>query len=1107
MTPEQRRAIAIAKARKAKAEAESQSQAALPQPRQADAQGDPNLPTYRIPEKMFGLPMPYAGGETQLVGDAANGFQLEVPTRAPEVVQRGMVAGASTGNQVRQEQNRLAERGASILGKAPTGRLVAPLLTSPRYKQDGGRNKNLERIASGSLGLQDLGTLGFSDEFAGLIGGAEALNKQRADLSAAYKHHPIATMIGGLPALAIPGQGVRGVTTGAKALSGLMRGGAFGGTYGAGSGESAGERVLRGSAGAVTGGVLGGGFVLSGRGLDYGGRKILGSAEVRSLASKMFGQGSNTTTIKELEDAITQVQRAARINEEPIDRATAKARLIQAMQTAQENDMFGELIEGGLDGLEGSALPGNAAAETVTRRIIERGEGQYGRISKALGTIADGQDVKTVLANVAKTKEEEARPLYRQAFSQDALTGTQIAGHPRFKDLNNLVQLEDFQRGRAAGERIWRLRTKNPQGRFDQMSFTEQMDWIKKGLDAEIGKLLRAGDNETAGALIGAKNDMLSIVDDMNPVYGEARRIFAGAEEQEAAALLGEALFNQSGKVQTGGKFREIEKLYESFSESEQTAFAIGLFDRALAASGDVIESGTANSAKRGFLTPNSERALRQFLPDAQADDFINMIQREYRQGVNANKVLGGSPTGRRINAGQAVQDVTSGIRGAAAGLADPQGMVRQAQRAIQQRIGQNPRVQRQFGEFLSSDVQSSPLMRALGLADEAAPEPPAGSAGQYGIKDKALDASAVGITAGSLAAPTAKAEEMNPELIRAQEQTMSLEKQLAGIDADLALINDTNTDDRALQEVLQRRVNPDLAIDGVVGPETRAAINEMRGELNRNRDRAIAELESARKRETQVQQRDIYASKQRGPIEEMIMSQVPLAGLLLGAGIGMRNRGQVVNRSKVAAQNLEKRMNNLLSTDKIGSAKTGPKSATQRATNLNEFWRVGGSKEEPFHLGAKGQIKRNPNAAEVNQLFKKKRNPFTTSDVGWTAGGLAESAAATDYLSTSKQKLQEAQDRADAAEDSGNLAAYEKALDDIRREEQMVALWTFMQRAGLGYAGYRTLGAIKSPLASARPALGQAQNEQALLLQHIGKPKANAKPKKPKTNKPANDR
>lgn len=419
-----------------------------------------------------------------------------------------------------------------------------------------------------------------------------------------------------------------------------------------------------------------------------------------------------------------------------------------------------------------------------------------------------------------------------------------------------------------------------------------------------------------------------------------------------------------------------------------------------------------------------------------------------------------------------------------------------------------------ELDEMVREGANSLP-MKNITPQSGTPPSAPAGALpkkGGYSKKDKALDATAVGLVAASNAGTADAQETSGSALGAAQQRVTDLEGLSAQIEADLAMLNDVNADPKQLQMILQRRVNPELAIDGVIGPQTRQAISSMRTQLVNEQDKMRAEIGSARERATELEQRQIYADNSGNPMVKAGMEQLPLVGTALGALIGLRGRGGAVKKSRLAADALENQANSLLNPAALPKKSvTGPNSLNARAANLNEFWRLGGAGENvPFKMNAKGEWANKGGAVDPSELYKPKKNPFRTTDAGFIAGGLGESALATQYLGESKEALKAAEARLQQAEESGNLAAYEQAMAEIEQQKMMIQIWTSMQRAGLGVAGFRGMAALKSPYANARPNLGGAQQEQALLLQGIqrGKTKLPQKPrKKPPQQAPANDR
>ena len=140
---------------------------------------DPSLQNYRVPDQMLGLPMPYAGGETDYVTSSGQGFGLSMPRHAPPAVQGAIAEGVSHGHDRRKKRAGLAARGAvtSRAGGTPGSISHAVgLLTGDPGRQN---FETYERAGAVQTGIEDVNTFGLSDEISGMVGGEDALNAQR----------------------------------------------------------------------------------------------------------------------------------------------------------------------------------------------------------------------------------------------------------------------------------------------------------------------------------------------------------------------------------------------------------------------------------------------------------------------------------------------------------------------------------------------------------------------------------------------------------------------------------------------------------------------------------------------------------------------------------------------------------------------------------------------------------------------------------------------------------------------------------------------------------------------------------------------------------------
>lgn len=131
---------------------------------------------------------------------------------------------------------------------------------------------------------------------------------------------------------------------------------------------------------------------------------------------------------------------------------------------------------------------------------------------------------KTVIAQLTAERANAARPLYQQAFSsfagfsddQGALLA-RLRTSPSFKEAERLAQ-------RLYSDDLATMGAKQ----MPQASALRDLHYTKLALDKLIGDSATGAYNKTTrSALIGIKNQLLSIMDDAAPAYAQARATFA----------------------------------------------------------------------------------------------------------------------------------------------------------------------------------------------------------------------------------------------------------------------------------------------------------------------------------------------------------------------------------------------------------------------------------------------------------------------------------------------------------------------------------------------------------------------------------------------------
>lgn len=213
------------------------------------------------------------------------------------------------------------------------------------------------------------------------------------------------------------------------------------------------------------------------------------------------------------------------------------------------------------------------------------------------------------------------------------------------------------------------------------MGSVQGAHYLKKAIDSRISQAVRAGDNETARAFQGLQNEYLSVLDQLNPAYQQARQTFA----------------QMSAPVNQGQILEEVGRRSTNFrGEITPSAFNRAIQDRTAQ-----TVTGQPRATMQGTLTPDQMQTLRNIQADLLRSDFAQTAGR----GV-------GSDTVQKL----AYQNMLSqsGMPNALANFA-PMGVVGN----LAQKAGQvvyrdaNERLQQQLAEALLDPRQTAALMEA----------------------------------------------------------------------------------------------------------------------------------------------------------------------------------------------------------------------------------------------------------------------------------------------------------------------------------------------------------------------------------------------------------
>lgn len=319
-------------------------------------------------------------------------------------------------------------------------------------------------------------------------------------------------------------------------------------------------------------------------------------------------------------------------------------------------------------------------AETVAQRtgrgtrIVEQklGEQKTGAKERAYQQIVSKLKPGDYYADEQKMVQElrdRAKTLYQDAYAHGTIDDPRIneaLKNPAFAGFYNKArQIADTEATAAKlrGEDPSNYRLKEiytfetaPNGQpvpvLKEAPDVRTLDYIKRGIDATIdsGYNSKSGmSTAEASALKGLRNVFVNAIDEAAPAYKAARAEYAGEMEVLDAMRTGMLKF---GKLD----HEQVNNLVSKMSSTEKEAFRTGvardLYSRIM------DPSNNFNAAQRIIGSPETQKKLRPLFDSAgEFELFRNAMERESQLFHQANKILGGSQTGKRIQMAKEFED------------------------------------------------------------------------------------------------------------------------------------------------------------------------------------------------------------------------------------------------------------------------------------------------------------------------------------------------------------------------------------------------------------------------------------------------------------------
>ena len=287
-----------------------------------------------------------------------------------------------------------------------------------------------------------------------------------------------------------------------------------------------------------------------------------------------------------------------------------------------------------------SNLPGRAKQQ-VTDFVETR---QLGRNARVTDTIDEELAVSNAFfeqsQQIIARRAETAAPLYEQAYASSVQVTDKMRSSLRTqaaaKAYKDAVKLADTERLPIADIPIENGFLTNIPDTLD----TRTLDLVKRGLDDSIGKAQRGGTRNRVSALTNLKNDLIEDIDLQNPVYAEARGVYAGESALLDSLEVGRKFLTEDSKLSTSALAR--------MSDSEKEVFRIG----AAKAIRDKVLSAKDGAAaySRIFGDEVTRERIEAVMPSPEAfDNFAKSMKREQIFTETKNAIRGNSETVERM--------------------------------------------------------------------------------------------------------------------------------------------------------------------------------------------------------------------------------------------------------------------------------------------------------------------------------------------------------------------------------------------------------------------------------------------------------------------------
>jgi len=399
-----------------------------------------------------------------------------------------------------------------------------------------------------------------------------------------------------------------------------------GGVTGAVSGAGSAEEGSRGS-GAFTGGVMG---TTLGLAVPMAVRGTKGASSW--LRERLFP--TDALVERKAAEKMSEAMAQDKLTTAQIQAQMAKDKAMGVPSViANTNPALADLAEA-------VAQRTGSGARKIEKTLMDQKLGARERTQQQAVKALKPGDYYDDLTKLQEEMRTLAGPAYQQAYSYGEVTDPKVLKY---------MELPQFQQALKEADKLLKA-----EGRELDLSkpTVEVLDQVKRGLDSLIEGQTDAITGKTTSlgrVYTQKKNEFLKDLDKAVPDYELARGIYAGGAELSDAMRKG---INEFGRMDHEQVIKLVSKMGESEKHAFRTGVARDLYDKIMK------PSGNFNAAQRVIGSPEMQAKLQPLFDNpAQFELFKNALEREAQLFNQSSKILGGSPTGKRMQMRESLED------------------------------------------------------------------------------------------------------------------------------------------------------------------------------------------------------------------------------------------------------------------------------------------------------------------------------------------------------------------------------------------------------------------------------------------------------------------